>query len=61
MNQCVLCGKSSDEIPLIPFEYKGNQHYVCTAHLPALLHKPEIFADKLAGAGEDWVGEHDHE
>ena len=61
MSKCVLCEKTSEEIPLIPFEYKGEHFYVCTAHLPSLLHKPEIFAGKLADAGKDWTGEHHHD
>jgi hypothetical protein len=61
MKKCVLCEKTSEEIPLIPFEYKDVQHFVCTAHLPSLLHKPQVFADKLAGAGKDWSGEHHHD
>ena len=60
MSKCILCEKTSEEIPLIPFVYKDEQYYVCTAHLPSLLHKPEIFAGKLANAGKDWSGEHEH-
>jgi len=60
MSKCVLCEKTSDQIPLIAFEFKGKQYHVCTAHLPALLHQPEKFAGKIAEAGEEWAGEHDH-
>ena len=58
MSKCVLCEKSSNEVPVIAFEFKGKQYYVCTAHLPTLLHKPELFAGKLDGAGKDWAGKH---
>ena len=59
MTKCILCEKSSDQIPVIAFEFKGKLYHVCTAHLPALLHKPELFADKISGAGEDWVSDHE--
>ena len=61
MNTCLLCEKSSDEIPVIAFKYKGQGYHVCTAHLPALLHEPEKFADKIADAGKDWTAEHHHD
>jgi hypothetical protein len=60
MSKCVLCEKSSDQIPVIAFEFKGVTYHVCTAHLPALLHKPQLFASKIAEAGKDWSGEHEH-
>jgi hypothetical protein len=47
MNQCVLCERNSEEVPLIAFEYKGEDYFVCTGHLPTLLHKPEMFEGKL--------------
>jgi hypothetical protein len=63
MKKCVLCEKSSGEIPVISFEYQGSEYGVCTAHLPALLHKPELFEGKLADAGKAWTDQdhhHDH-
>ncbi len=54
MNQCVLCDRTSEEVPLIAFEYKGDGYFVCTGHLPMLLHKPEMFEGKLKDAGQGW-------
>lgn len=54
MMKCVYCERSADEVPLIPFHYRGADFYICTGHLPLLLHKPEQFADKLPQAGEGW-------
>lgn len=59
--KCQYCDRTSDEIPLIPFAFKGEDYAVCTAHLPMLLHKPEMFAGKLPDAGKWSSGEgHDH-
>lgn len=60
---CLYCERSSDEVPLITFEYKEEAYYICTAHLPILLHKPELFAGKLKDAGSTWSegGEHHHD
>ncbi len=45
--KCVYCEKDSDQVPLIPIEYKGETYHICTGHLPILLHKPEMFEGKL--------------
>ncbi|HKJ27022.1 MAG TPA: hypothetical protein VJ965_05265 [Anaerolineales bacterium] len=58
--KCQYCERSSEEIPLISFVYKEQDYYVCTAHLPMLLHKPELFADKLPDSEEWAAGEHLH-
>jgi hypothetical protein len=58
--KCVLCDRTSDEIPVIGFVYRGQEYHVCTGHLPALLHKPEMFAGKLPDADGEWRGEEDH-
>ena len=47
---CVYCNGSSDDMPVIPFEYKGEQKYICAQHLPILIHKPEQLAGKLKDA-----------
>ena len=58
--KCVYCEKDSDQIPVIPFEYKGQSYGICISHLPVLLHKPEQFADKLPET-EGWQKtEHNH-
>jgi hypothetical protein len=64
MNQCVLCERNSEEVPLIAFEYKGEDYFVCTGHLPTLLHKPEMFEGKLKNVGQGWSegeGHHHHD
>ncbi len=61
--KCVFCERNSQEVPLIPFEYQGQEYRICTAHLPMLLHKPEMFEGKLADAGKNWSegdSHHDH-
>ena len=58
--KCVFCDRTSEEVPLIPFEYKGADYRICTAHLPMLLHKPEMFVGKLSDAGKKWSDGDDH-
>lgn len=64
MTKCVFCERTSDEVPVIAFEYRDETYHVCTGHLPTLLHKPELFSGKLPEAGRGWShGEvhHDHD
>lgn len=57
---CIYCERNSDEVPLIPFEYRGEQYFICPQHLPVLIHKPAQLADKLPGL-EKLSGSEEHE
>ncbi len=48
--KCIGCGKSSDETPLILFEYRESKYWICPQHIPVLIHKPEELVGKLPGA-----------
>ncbi len=47
---CVVCERTSDEIPLIPVECHDARHWICPQHLPMLIHQPGLLAAKLPGA-----------
>jgi hypothetical protein len=47
---CLYCGVDSDHAPLVTLHYQGQTIYICTQHLPILIHKPHELAGKLAGA-----------
>ena len=47
---CLVCKRTSDEIPLIPFQYQGGDHFICPQHLPILIHDPAKLAGILPGA-----------
>ena len=44
---CIYCEKSDQRVPLLPFQYQGEQHWICPQHLPILIHKPSQLANKL--------------
>ena len=48
--KCLLCGETSQELPLINVTYKGKQIYICSGHLPVLIHEPQKLAEKLEKA-----------
>ncbi len=50
--KCIVCERSSDEIPLIPLHYQNGSFWICPQHLPILIHNPEKLADKLPGAAK---------
>lgn len=50
--QCVQCQRSSDETPLVPLRFQGRNLWICTEHLPILIHKSEQIMHLLAAAGE---------
>jgi len=46
---CIVCKATSDEMPILNFEYKGETHYICSQHIPILIHKAQALQDILPG------------
>ena len=47
---CLVCRKPSAEVPLISFQYKSSDLWICPQHLPVLIHDPTKLAGLLPGA-----------
>jgi hypothetical protein len=47
---CLVCKRSSEEVPLISFRYQGSGLWICPQHLPILIHDPAKLAQVLPGA-----------
>lgn len=47
--KCIMCEVDSQNIPLLRFEFKGEEYNICSQHIPVLIHKPAQLADKLSG------------
>jgi hypothetical protein len=56
---CLYCNISSDDAPLVTLTYQGNAYYICSMHLPILIHEPTKFAGKLPGAEKMKGVQHD--
>lgn len=50
--QCVNCGRSVQEVPLVPVLHKNGQAYICPQCMPVLIHQPHRLVEKLPGAAE---------
>jgi len=46
---CIYCERDSAQVPLVNFQYQGEDHWICPQHLPLLIHKPASLAHKLPG------------
>lgn len=57
---CIHCERTSDQVPLIAVQYRGTQVWICPQHLPILIHKPALLADKLPGLETLDVEDHNH-
>lgn len=55
---CLVCAKTSDELPLMEVTYQGQSYWICPSDLPILIHKPGQLADRLPGAAN--LRGHDH-
>jgi hypothetical protein len=51
--KCIYCGASKDVVPLIQFQYRDMDRWICPQHLPILIHQPQKLADKLPGVDYD--------
>lgn len=38
--RCVVCGSSSEEMPILTFEFKKQEIHVCSQHIPIIIHQP---------------------
>ncbi|MCB0649766.1 MAG: hypothetical protein KDC85_00670 [Saprospiraceae bacterium] len=38
--KCLVCGSTSEEMPLLTFEFKQQNLYVCSQHIPIIIHQP---------------------
>ncbi len=48
--KCLLCERDSDEVALIPIEFRGMNLRICSQHLPVLIHDPSQLSGLLPGA-----------
>ena len=48
--QCLACGRTQDQVPLLSMRFRGSKHWICPQHLPLLIHDPVRLAGKLEGA-----------
>ena len=56
---CLNCGRSENQAPLVSLRFAGNPNWICTQCLPTLIHKPQMLADKRAGAENFPVTSHE--
>jgi len=50
--RCVACSRGPEEVPLIRFEYRDLERWICPQHLPVLIHEPSQLIGRLPGAEE---------
>lgn len=47
---CVLCRRDQGQVPLIAVSFKDHDFWICSQHLPVLIHDPAQLAGSLPGA-----------
>ena len=47
---CLYCERTSDEVPLVQLQFKGQDLRICPQHLPILIHDPSQLIGRLPGA-----------
>ncbi len=59
-SECLNCGISENEMPLIHLQYKSKQVFICSRCLPTLIHNPAKLADRLEGSEHFPAADHKH-
>ncbi len=57
--RCLACGQTSEIVPLLTVLFRGQSSWICSQHLPILIHKPEQLANMLPGADKLSPAEHE--
>ncbi len=47
--KCLVCGSSSNEVPLLSLRYQDQQYWICPQDFPTLIHEPQQLVGKLPG------------
>ena len=56
---CLACQRGPSETPLIQLAYLDRVYWICTQHLPLLIHSPSRLAGMLPGADRLSPADHD--
>lgn len=47
--KCLICQVTQDQMPLLNFDFKGNQYHICSQHIPVLIHQAHKLSNLLPG------------
>ena len=59
-NQCLNCGKTDQQTPLLTLIFQGETKHICAQCLPILIHKPQQLTEKLPGFVPSTSAPHEH-
>ena len=48
--ECLVCKISSTKTPVTKFYYQESEFYICSQHIPVLIHNPEELVGLLPNA-----------
>jgi hypothetical protein len=49
-SKCLVCARTSQEVPLLTVHYQGQDYFICPQHFPILIHEPQKLVGLLPGA-----------
>jgi hypothetical protein len=51
--KCLYCGRNDSDLPLVNLTYQGKPLWICSEHLPILIHEPQKLAEQLAAINQE--------
>jgi hypothetical protein len=58
--KCAYCERVSEQVPLLALHYQNREAWICSQHLPVLIHDPARLAGKLPGIEKVGPSEEQH-
>ncbi|WP_457616330.1 hypothetical protein [Lutibacter sp.] len=50
IKECLVCKTTSNDTPVTKFYYKNSHFYICSQHIPVLIHNPHELVGMLPDA-----------
>jgi len=38
--KCIICSKNKEQVPLLKFDFKNTHFWICSQHIPVIIHDP---------------------
>ncbi len=54
--KCIICQKDKEQVPLLKFDFKNSSFWICSQHIPVIIHDPSQLEGILPDADKIVAG-----
>ncbi len=48
--ECIVCKRDEQQVPVTQFDYMGTRFWICSQHIPIIIHEPSKLIGLLPDA-----------